>query len=295
MNLLFCSDLHTRSDTPICRLDDFLKVQEDTIDQIYDIAEENNANVIFAGDIFNKARPDDAQYLETLLIRKMKEIDTSAIPGQHDLLYHKLENIDKGSFGVLRSSVLKNINILCEQNTAINYFSYGVKLENIDLPQFKIAVLHKYCAKKEIPFFIRDGITAKDLCDKYDYDLFIVGDNHHGFIYEHKTGQKVINCGCVTRQAADFIDYQPKIYLFDTDTKEIKTINLLDNDPSVIDISHLEEKKNRDDRITSFVEKLEGNVDIDLSFEQNLKVYIQKNKTSTKVEEKIWQAITLKK
>ena len=292
MNLLFGSDFHTRSDVPICRLDDFLKVQEDTINQIYDIAEENSAKVIIAGDLFNKAKPDDAQYLETLLIKKMKEVDTSAIPGQHDLLYHKIENIDKGSYGVLMNSVLKNF----KADVSIFGFFYGMDLKNLgNKNQYKIAVLHKYCAKKEIPFFIRDGITAKDLCEKYDYDLFIVGDNHHGFIYEHKTGQKVINCGCVTRQAADFIDYQPKVYLFDTDTKEIKTIDLLDNDPTVIDTSHLEEQKKRDDRITSFVEKLEGNVDIDLSFEQNLKVYIQKNKTSTKVEEKIWQAITLKK
>ena len=71
MKLLFLSDLHFRSDSPICRLDNFSKVQEDTIDQIYDIAEKNNAKIIIAGDIFHKAKPENAQYLETYLIRKM--------------------------------------------------------------------------------------------------------------------------------------------------------------------------------------------------------------------------------
>ena len=290
MKILFTADWHFRADTPICRKDDFFNTQKNTIVEIYDIAEAESAGVIIVGDIFDKAKPDDSQILESFLIDQFNRAPTKLIAGNHDLLYHKIENKHKGSYGVLEK--IFNNDQQDGDGIKIHYFDYGVEITDCeDNGLYNIAMIHKYC-DKDIPFFIKDGISTKDLFKNYNYDLFVTGDNHHFFLeVEKSSGRKILNCGCITRQASNFIDYIPMVHIFDTDTKEIKHIELSDTDKSAIDTGYMEEAKQRDERLISFISKLQGDVDIDRSFKQNLKEYIATNKIPKKVEEKIWKVL----
>lgn len=283
MNKILCTDdWHIRSTIPVCRNDDFLKVQKETLLQIYDIAEKHKAKVIIAGDIFNKARPEKAQELEIMLIDIMERFYTDFIPGQHDLLYHKIENLNKGSLGVVSRS------LLFHNNLSIIKFHYGQEIENGK----GIAVLHKFIAEKELPFFM-DGLTAKELCEKYDYEVFITGDNHHGFIYTHpETKQIVINSGCITRQESTLKNYKPRVYILDIVSKEIETVYLCDNDPLVIIEIDEEKKKDRLERIDSFVEKLKNTKEVLLDFEKNYGLYKKKEKVKKEVDNIILRSFT---
>ena len=68
--------------------------------------------------------------------------------------------------------------------------------------KLRICVLHKFISKGSMPYWMKNkGLTAKDLCESYNYDVFFTGDNHKAFIYTYsKTNQLVINTGCITRQ-----------------------------------------------------------------------------------------------
>jgi hypothetical protein len=64
------------------------------------------------------------------------------------------------------------------------------------------------------------------------------------------------------------IDYTPRVVLFDDG--EISWINL-PNDKTAISDQHIQEKKERDARISAFVETVRNNGKISLSFLDNLK------------------------
>lgn len=283
MKYLAASDLHLTAEIPRCRVDDYITVQAKTIETIYDIAEREEATVILAGDIFDKARPiKQSQELEIFLIEQVRRAPTLMIAGQHDLLYHDIKNLGKGSYGV----VLKALN--CEVPEEIALFNFDEEIKNI--PGKRIAVLHKFTAQKTVPPFM-DGITARELLDNFDYDLFICGDNHAGFVYEGENNRYVLNCGSVMRRTSDKIDYQPKCYLYDTDRETLKSFDLPDTDPEAIDITYLEERQKRDDRIENFVKKLTGDVNLSMSFSENLEIHIKENEVNAKIAEKIYQAL----
>ena len=86
----------------------------------------------------------------------------------------------------------------------------------------------------------------------------------------------LINPGCLTIQTADMLDYDPVIYYLDTDTGYVDVIKV-PNDKSLLTANHLQEKKERDGRITSFIETVKKHGQVNLSFEDNLKKAIDLN------------------
>ncbi len=290
--LLITSDWHIRSDTPICRTDNFQEIQIKTLKQISKIATNNNALILIAGDIFHKAKPEKAQELEILLYQIFKENSIYFIAGQHDLLYHKIENFDKGSIGVLSNydnwyhfQEIQEMDSFC----FFRCFDYGTDIIDKDYEKDSVCITHNYTCEKQLPFFIKNGYTAQQLLDEFDYDLFITGDNHHGFIFE-KNNRLVINPGCIIRQTADMKKYKPFVILLNDDMTYEK-IFLLDNDVNAVDTSHLDIIKARDNRIDAFVEKLNKNIDLSYSFEDNIHTYLKENNINGNIKTKILQAI----
>jgi DNA repair exonuclease SbcCD nuclease subunit len=285
MKILLTSDWHIRSDQPLCRLDDFQETQKKTLKEIRRIYVDSNCDyMIVAGDIFHRPRPIKPQELEVMISTIFKGCNVKFIAGNHELLWHKFENFGKSSLAVL--NMIPGFELLDQDSEEIKGFSFGIDIKK---SEEKIAVIHKFCSENKLPFFINDGVLAKDLIE-YGYDLVVTGDNHKTFTFK-KDGCFVINPGCITRQNVGEIDYKPSVYIYSTDKKYPLKFELLDNKKSVIDTSHIENKKDRDARIESFVKKISGNVDIDLSYEENLKKYIADNKISKKVENKIFMAL----
>lgn len=284
-NILCTSDWHFRKDTPICRTDDFFETQIKTLKQIRDIALEHNAIIIHGGDIFHRARPRQAQILETYLFNIFKDCEIIFIPGNHDLKNNNEQTIETTSDGVI--SKFENWTLL-QKPTIKDCLFYFAKITD-----FNFGMFHKYCEKEKLPPFM-NGIIAKDLLptinNDYEIDLIVCGDNHHHFSLK-LNNQTLINPGCITRQTANMKDYQPVVYLYNINTKETKTINLLDNDVNVVSVKHLTKQNERDNRIDTYINSLDKNMYIELSFEDNIKDKIIKNKISKKIAEKIYLAM----
>ena len=294
---LITGDWHVRSDTLICRVDNLQETQRECLNEVAYLAKKYKVDAIInAGDTFNSARPDKAQELEIMLYDIFKIISVYFIPGNHELLFHRVENIDKGSIGVIsrydnwNNELYDNFN-----NVRVVLNNYGL----IDIPPaspdfFNIAVMHRHCSEKQTLFFIKDGITASDLLkENPDYNLIITGDNHHGFIYE-EDGRFVINPGCLNRQAADMKTYKPFVVIFDTEELDHEQIYLLDNNPDDVTEEHLIKNEERDERINAFVESLKTNKNISLSFEDNLRGFMDDNILAERTEEILLELMEVK-
>lgn len=292
--LLLCSDLHIRSDVPTCRIDDFIQMQEDTLRQISNIAYNNNAIIIIAGDILHRAKPINPQYIERLLYDTFKDIPVYFIAGQHDLINHSMNNFDNGSIGVLsRFDNWHHCNYDdLHENVYFNFFNWNEKAKDTSHQNHKysICVLHKFISDKPLPPWMKDkGMEAEELCKNYNYDMFVCGDNHKSFVYEHpKTKQIVFNCGIIARQKLDEKDYKPNVFLFDTESKEYETIYLLDNNPDVVTkVVRSNEQLEREQRIGSFVELVNEKEGVSFDFESDLKLKCLKEKVNKEVEKEV--------
>jgi len=288
MKLLCTADWHIRSIKPECReKEEFLKTQESVLKEIAKIYHDCECNyIVHAGDIFNKAKPEKPQELEIMIYSIFNGINFLFVPGNHDLLYHSIENINKGSVGVIKNyDGFELVNDFYSGD--YGFYGHAWEVDEIEVKkdkQISIGIIHKFVAKDSVPFFIKDGLTAKEVCSIYNYDIAITGDNHNGFIYKHpKTGQIVINSGCITRQKRDMKKYKPRIYILDTITKDIETVYLSDVDESVI-LDYTKDQKERSERIDSFIEKIQSTQDIELDFENNLNIYCKKNNVKSEVQ-----------
>jgi len=121
--------------------------------------------------------------------------------------------------------------------------------------------------------------------------VFIIGDNHHGFIMEGYD-RLVINPGAITRQEADKKDYKPFVVILDTETMKYEKVFLQsDTSPNSVVDSHILLRKAREGRIGSFTEKIKEVNNNTLSFEKLLDEHIIVNKIRPGVVEKIEKSL----
>lgn len=256
MKLIITSDWHLRYDLPRCRKDpDWFESQTKILSFIADEANKREADICIVGDLFHE--PREPEYILRMFLDFVSEVKGIVYirTGQHDLPYHNAKNIKRSSFGILDwcttkySSIgyLDEIGMSCHWGEKPRgnkekglYFLHQLTFEN----------------EKTIPPNV-NAVTAMWLLNEYpDAKWIFIGDNHHSFVFEHK-GRYVINPGCITRQHADFKDYQPKMFYVDTDFSYIEQIDIPD-DVEVVDDAYLKKAHERDGRIGAFAEAVKS-------------------------------------
>src|ERR1700730_8272936 len=106
---LCCSDVHAWSVAPKARSEekDWIRVWCGYLNQVYSIAEKNNAIVIIAGDLFDKFDPTPEvinAFLDEILS------PTYTVAGNHDLEHHRQDNLHKSGYQTLESAgAIKNL------------------------------------------------------------------------------------------------------------------------------------------------------------------------------------------
>jgi DNA repair exonuclease SbcCD nuclease subunit len=299
MRFIVTGDNHLRPDMPLCRLDeDWLATQRAQFDFIVEKANEFQADLIITGDLFDVPRVPPkivSLFLDSVAILSGK---CYVIAGNHSLPWHKEENVMDSSIGILKvlpDQDSKIIYLEAEEYTEKGRFEHVAKIDD------DLFVIHTltFPTVTEIPYGA-EAVSAYQLLEKYPDARFIfTGDYHHNFVVEDEN-RYVINPGCMNVQAADMIDYSPCVYFVDTGTKidvttksdkrpvyrtsksSIERIEL-PNDPTVLTRNHLDQQKARDTRISSFVESIQHDGQIGLSFEDNLEKAILVNDLSPSV------------
>lgn len=291
---ILTSDWHLREDQPICRTDDFWEAQTNKVQFIRALQTRYDCPVIHAGDLFHHWKP--SPYLLSFAIANLPDADSEygetptfwTIYGQHDLPQHNLNLKYKSGVSTLEQAerlyVLEGEGVHYGQtpnkDSSVGYFDLVAK----------VLVWHILTWTGKNPWPGCTDPSAEELLDKYpEYDLIITGDNHKPFVVE-KDGRLLVNPGSITRQTAGQVEDKPRIYLWYAEQNEVEAVYLPIED-NVISREHIEHKEQRDERIAAFISRLNQEWEADVSFEQNLKKFEQKNQVRKSVMDIIWEAI----
>lgn len=217
-----CSDIHLSHKPPVARSleKNWYAAQGDQLRQAINLANKHKCPLIVAGDIFDKPMNPPQLVNWAMEYFASAKYGVYAIPGQHDLLHHSIEDIGKTSYWTLALS--KAIFHMSEVSgyeckdtyVQIHAFPWGKEIvpfdSHFDKTDISIAVCHRYVHKKGHSF---PGADPKQSVGETmgllkGYDAAIFGDNHSGFSYH-----KVFNCGALIRRNQKERKYTPRVGL----------------------------------------------------------------------------------
>jgi DNA repair exonuclease SbcCD nuclease subunit len=281
---IFCADLHLRETNPICRTDDYTKAQWRKMDFIKDLQKRYSCPVVCGGDVFDHWKPSPYLLSET-----MKHLPDRfcSVMGNHDLPQHSLSLIDKSGINVLKEAgkltILSGVHFGQEPDTNFSTnFEFGEKGQ--------LLVWHTMVWQKVKPYPTCIDPPASAILKKYPkYTTILCGDNHKTFVEQYE-GRLLVNPGSLMRMDADQIDHKPCVFLWFAETNTVQQV-FLPIEEGVVSREHLIVKEERDERITAFVEKLSGNYETSLSFEQNLEEFMKVNNIDNEVKQIIYKSI----
>ena len=273
------ADWHLKKAVPVCRTEteeEWFAYQFKIIYQILDLCEKYESTLLIAGDLFDRAVPGQKLINTFLLNFKNLDFKIIAIAGNHDLPYHNFNLINESAFDTLTQG-----NIFDHSSEITEHHFNTEKDKDRD-----IVICHHLCFpdKKSIPPNV-NAYIPDDIFDMYPTAKYIIcGDYHQGHVTE-KDGRFVIVPGCTTIQAADLINYDPKVYLLDTNNNTIEAIKLTNNKDNISNL-HITEQNERDTRIDEFIDSLVRNKKISLDFVLNVKRILE-----TKIDEDVKKII----
>ena len=290
MNLIFCADLHIRSNRPQFRKDDYWKTVCRKFRQIIYLCNKHNANLVIAGDIFDSTKVGHKVVNKIIeYIKKLKGY-VLVVAGQHDQVYHKKDLKDSPLFTLILSEKVILLNREDFWEVGINKIygcSWGeepIKPEGAN----NILVIHKTITPEEPPHFLTEAWSAEKALDTWEgYFLIVSGDYHQPFIVQ-KWGNVLVNCGPMMRSSIDQIDIEPTIYLYNTETEKIKGIKLKIEPAEKV--FALENIKNRDSKFSeelkSLIETLKSKSERP-DYKETVNLLIEKGNIRAEVKNKI--------
>jgi predicted phosphodiesterase len=276
-DLIICSDIHLREDIPVSRTDDFWAAQWKKLDFISNLQKKYNCSVIHGGDLFHHWKP--SPFLISKAIQHLPD-KFLTIYGQHDLPQHNLELAYKCGINTLEKAGKIKILNGC-------HFGQEPTDSNSTPP---ILVWHTFNYQGKLPWPDCPASTASKLLKKYpQFDLIITGDNHQSFV-EELNGRILVNPGSMMRTTADQIDFRPSVYLYYSKSNSVKRV-YLPIEADVISREHITRKEERDNRLESFISKLNTDWEADVSFEENVTRMMEENKTKEAIKKIVNQAV----
>lgn len=223
------SDLHLSLLRPACRADkDWLEVQAHYLRQVKDTA--RNVPVLCSGDIFDRWNPPPE--LINFALRELPD-GMLCVPGQHDLPSHRIEDMHRSGYGVLKEAGkitdLSNSNDFSSNWTDdrlqdggdLYIVGFGWEEEIVPAIQthaLQIAVIHRYfwIDGKSYPGATEDSRLRSFKKQLGGYDIAVTGDNHKKWIA--LCGDcTVVNVGGFIRRKSDEINRKPAMALLFSD------------------------------------------------------------------------------
>ncbi len=294
---ILVSDLHLTDITPVSRVDDYIVAQQSKLNFLKELSLANsNCPILCAGDVFDywKATP----WLCAWAYQHLPDMIT--IPGNHDLPMHSLDQYEKSALFLLEQ--VGRLKVITEPASRIKYKGleitgapYGQlgKLKavsaKVDGSMRRILLLHKLVWPGEKPQWADHQVQpAKEILRQYggQFDLIVTGDNHSSFVAESE-GCILVNPGSMLRATADQIDFKPCCYLYFAEENQVKPASfpIIER---VHDIQHLTSKKERDSRLSAYIERMGEGWEQGISFQDRLRLFFEVNKTPSRVRDIIW-------
>lgn len=281
MKILITADWHIRGERPICRTDDdWIESQRKTIRGIRSVFNKEGCDMIWIlGDVFDAPRCSTKAV--NMLIDELMIFPYGAVRilcGNHDLKDHSIDNLEECSIGTL-------CKIFNSVPKSIRFTEFGapvdVSANAFGLDDFKtdaqVVCTHQLTFPNAEARPMEDcGVLAQDLLDRWPKaKIVFTGDYHHSFVYSGQDGRLVVNPGCINIQKADELDYEPSVFIWDTDANTIDKA-MLDPQREKCTRDHIEAREQKEEMLAEVVETIKGGTEITLDFDSNLSAAIEK-------------------
>jgi len=295
---ILAADLHLRPDTPQCRTDDFLAVQDNKLGFILDLCKKNDCPLLVAGDFGHKSLSNGwPTWFLRHTINKLSDVQIFTIFGQHDLPNNRLALWKQSGIGVLEAA--KVLTVLEFPKVITNKiilfpFSFGQKM--YDAEKYKdddicVAMVHQMIIKDVELWPGQQAQTGSQLLKRFPgYTLILSGDNHQSFTVKYKN-QLLVNSGSMMRTTCAQTEHKPRVYLWYA--KENKVIPVfLPIEQNVISRMHIEIAEERNKRMMeAYTKYAREDVEIELSYTDNMRRYLETHRTQGRVKFKIQEAL----
>jgi len=298
---ILCSDLHLSLTPPACRADeDWLQTQAYYLWWLKDYAK--TLPIICAGDIFDRwnASPELIHFALQNLPDGM-----ICIPGQHDLPNHRMDQMHRCGYGVLKQAG-KIVDISGDYRVENGFVVWGfgwdqeivpydVKKINMDLLRQirsipKVAIIHRYVWKNEANRYQDAPEEASlDALKKTlsTYNAVLIGDNHCPWI-EDLPGTSIMNCGTFIRRKSDEIPYKVGIGVLLEDGSIIR--KRLDTSRDVFQ-ENAKERESTEFDMKEFIEGLENLGEHGINFQEAVEHALRSNECDAETKEIVLRAI----
>lgn len=281
---IFCADLHLRDDVPASRTDNYFEAQMKKIEFIDDLATKYSCPVLVAGDIFHKAKSSKA--LEIAIINTLN-ITWEGIPGNHDLPGHNIDKLFDSSLGVLSAAQTMTIS-----STPLDEVDKLKLSDFISSTDRTIGLIHKL-VHADVKVMAGDKVISysakKLLKENPDCDIIVSGDNHQTFVVKEGK-QLLVNPGSMMRMTADQQNHKPCIFLYYAESNTVKQV-FLPIEENVISREHIDKVNKYNERLDSFVQRINDQFELSLSFEKNIESYLKVNDVREPVKNIIWETV----
>lgn len=228
-NLILTGDWHLRKLRPRYRRDEsYLDTLVHKCSFIVDVCNENDADLLIAGDIFDSATVGYSVFNPVLEI--LGDLDGTAltVPGQHDMVNHNSDLAETPYMGLILAGAVQDVSQSYGElhtNEEFNVWGMGYN-ETVPSPTKSDGILlaHTCVTKGQPPWFFTDAISAEDALDKYsEFRIIVTGDYHIPHITK-KGGRILVNVGTIVRNSKGQIDYEPHVTLLNPKTLKTKRI-----------------------------------------------------------------------
>lgn len=224
---VLCADIHLSERPPVARSaeSDWMEAQARPLDQLRVLSKQyEDCPIVCAGDIFD--RHNSGPSLINWAITHLPKM--YAIPGQHDLPLHNLDDIKRSAYWTLveagvvtdmskwkgKMLVVSSLRQGNLSRLALYGYPWGVPPVAPDIGDgITLAVVHDYVWIKGKSYPGAPDTARLNRRDwVYGYDAVVFGDNHDAFLT--KSGETpVLNCGCLIRRKSDERKYKPAVGL----------------------------------------------------------------------------------
>jgi len=278
------ADLHLSLTAPACRADkNWMDVQADYLHQLRRVA--RKVPVLCAGDIFD--RWNAAPELIHLALKHLPD-GMICVPGQHDLPNHRMDDMHRSGYGVLREAGkirhISGSSIPIEHGWTVDGYGWNEPLKPARTVK-RIALVHHYCwiPGKGYPGASESSRLAALLIKLRNYDLRVFGDNHIPF-----SRPSVHNCGTFIRRKSDELHHHPSLGLLLSDG-QVKRYPL---DVSK-DLFHQNAKQREESQLdlSSFMEELEELGEQATDFKATVKNYLRDARLDDPIKQIIRTAV----
>ena len=296
---LAVADIHLSYKPPIARSAEpnWFDAMQRNLDQLKEKADELDVPILYAGDIFHTWR-EPAELINFAIAHLPKGY---AVPGQHDLPYHRLADIERSPYWTLaKAGVLHHVynwTNVGELKATLCGFPFGVENVHSDLPEddLNIALVHGYCWKegKQYPG-AKDEDHAHSWFDRFPgFKTIIVGDNHLPFEELQGERQVLFNCGSFIRRNTDERNHKPRIGIIMSDGS-VQSYYLDCSEDKFIDVHDQNVLRDNSTRMSGLEFFIEGLGELNsgrIDFREAVETYMHQQHISDEVQKVVLTAL----